>query len=55
MLEYYEGILFLATNHLETMDVALQSRIHVPVKYEILDSAARRQIWKNFIIRLNEC
>ena len=32
MLEYYEGILFLATNRLETMDVAFQSRIHVPVK-----------------------
>ena len=54
MLEYYEGILFLATNRLETMDVAFQSRIHVPVKYEALDSAARRQIWKNFIMRLDE-
>jgi hypothetical protein len=54
MLEYYEGILFLATNRLETMDVAFQSRIHVPVKYEPLDSTARRQIWKNFIMRIDE-
>src|SRR5579871_2143595 len=54
MLEYYEGILFLATNRLETIDVAFQSRIHVPVKYDALDSAARRQIWKNFIMRLDE-
>jgi SpoVK/Ycf46/Vps4 family AAA+-type ATPase len=54
MLEYYEGILFLATNRLETMDVAFQSRIHVPVKYEPLDSTARRQILKNFIMRIDE-
>ena len=54
MLEYYEGILFLTTNRVETMDVAFQSRIHVAIKYEPLSSPVRRQIWQNFINRLDD-
>ncbi|KKY29195.1 putative atpase aaa+ type core [Phaeomoniella chlamydospora] len=53
MLEYYEGILFLTTNRVETMDLAFQSRIHLAFKYESLDSQTRRQIWERFIKRLN--
>jgi len=54
MLEYYEGILFLTTNRLETMDAAFQSRIHVAIKYNPLAPAVRRQIWENFIKRLDQ-
>jgi len=54
MLEYYEGILFLTTNRLETMDVAFQSRIHIAIKYNTLNSATRRRIWENFINRLDD-
>ena len=54
MLEYYEGILFLTTNRLETMDPAFQSRIHVAIKYNPLGPAVRRQIWENFIKRLDQ-
>lgn len=54
MLEYYEGILFLTTNRLETMDTAFQSRIQVAIKYNRLAPAVRRQIWENFIKRLDQ-
>lgn len=54
MLEYYEGILFLTTNRLGTMDSAFQSRIHLAVRYKPLNPASRRQIWRNFIDRLDK-
>lgn len=54
MLEYYEGIMFLTTNRLETMDLAFQSRIHIAIKYESLTPAVRRQLWENFIARIDD-
>jgi AAA+ superfamily predicted ATPase len=54
MLEYYEGILFLTTNRVETMDVAFQSRIHIAIQYNPLSPAVRRQIWENFIKRIDK-
>ena len=54
MLEYYEGILFLTTNRLGTIDVAFRSRIHIAVRYEPLSEPAKRQIWKNFIERIDK-
>lgn len=49
MLEYYEGIIFLTTNRLGTMDIAFQSRISIAIKYQTLDTDMRRNIWQNFI------
>lgn len=54
MLEYYEGILFLTTNRLSTMDTAFQSRIHIAIKFNPLGTNARRAIWKAFIERLDD-
>ena len=54
MLEYYEGILFLTSNRVETIDIAFQSRIHVAIKYPVITPAVRRRIWENFIDRLDE-
>ncbi|KAH7393971.1 P-loop containing nucleoside triphosphate hydrolase protein [Phaeosphaeria sp. MPI-PUGE-AT-0046c] len=54
MLEYYEGILFLTTNRLSTMDAAFQSRIHIAIKFTPLKTNVRRAIWKAFIERLDE-
>ena len=54
-LEYYEGVLFLTSNRLRTMDVAFQSRIHIAIEYTELEPAMRREIWKKFIKRLSEC
>ena len=49
LLEYFQGILFLTTNRVETFDDAFQSRIHVALKYGALTPAARRTVWKMFL------
>ena len=49
VLEYYEGILFLTSNRVNTFDDAFKSRIHVPLKYSDLTVSSRKQIWKNFL------
>jgi DNA polymerase III delta prime subunit len=49
LLEYFQGILFLTTNRVETFDEAFQSRIHVALKYEELTPAAQKKVWKEFI------
>lgn len=54
MLEYYEGILFLTTNRLSTMDPAFQSRIHIAIKFDPLGANTRRAIWRAFIERLGD-
>lgn len=54
MLEYFDGILFLTTNRIETMDIAFQSRIHIAIKYPALTPDFRRQIWAKFIDRLDK-
>ncbi|KAK8135621.1 hypothetical protein PG984_003561 [Apiospora sp. TS-2023a] len=53
MLEYYRGILFLTTNRLGSMDVAFQSRVSLAVRFNPLTAELRRQIWLNFITRLD--
>lgn len=54
MLEYYQGIIFLTTNRLGTMDIAFQSRISIAIKYQTLDTEMRRNIWENFIELLDD-
>lgn len=49
VLEYYQGMLFLTSNRVDTFDDAFKSRIHVPLKYSNLPSASRAQIWRNFL------
>ncbi|KAJ4354401.1 uncharacterized protein N0V89_006137 [Didymosphaeria variabile] len=51
-LEYYQGLLFLTTNRLSTIDPAFRSRVDLILPYHDLDEAARKQVWKNFIRRL---
>lgn len=53
VLEYYEGILFLTSNRVNTFDDAFKSRIHVPLKYNDLTASSRKQIWKNFLGKLD--
>ncbi|KAJ7751769.1 P-loop containing nucleoside triphosphate hydrolase protein [Mycena maculata] len=52
LLEYYEGILFLTTNRVNTFDPAFQSRIHMALKYENLEADARKCLWKDFLAQL---
>ncbi|KAK3722755.1 hypothetical protein LTR37_002327 [Vermiconidia calcicola] len=53
VLEYYEGILFLTSNRVNTFDDAFKSRIHVPLKYNGLTVSSRKQIWKNFLDKVD--
>ncbi|KAH6660843.1 hypothetical protein BKA67DRAFT_510002 [Truncatella angustata] len=51
-LEYYQGILFLTTNRVETFDDAFQSRIHIALRYDELDTKAKKAIFKIFVERV---
>ena len=53
-LEYYEGILFLTTNRITTFDPAFKSRIHLALKYHSLTTAARKELFINFISRTSK-
>ncbi|KAI1110053.1 P-loop containing nucleoside triphosphate hydrolase protein [Nemania sp. NC0429] len=53
-LEYYSGILILTTNRVGTFDEAFESRIQLALRYEKLDRSQRKQIWKNFLTRLQD-
>ncbi|EMD62473.1 hypothetical protein COCSADRAFT_146272 [Bipolaris sorokiniana ND90Pr] len=52
LTEYYQGILFLTTNRVETFDEAFQSRIHMGIRYEELSARARREIWQQHVGRV---
>ncbi|ORY58234.1 uncharacterized protein BCR38DRAFT_461014 [Pseudomassariella vexata] len=50
-LEYYQGILFLTTNRISSIDHAFQSRVDLFLPYHDLTPKARRTVWDNFITR----
>ena len=54
LLEYFQGILFLTTNRVETFDEAFVSRIHLSLRYGELNSKAKKTVWKMFIQRVRE-
>jgi SpoVK/Ycf46/Vps4 family AAA+-type ATPase len=49
LLEYFEGILFLTTNRIDTIDPAFESRIHITMHLDALGPTGRQQIWQNFL------
>jgi hypothetical protein len=51
-LEYYQGIMFLTTNLYETIDLAVESRLHIHLRFPSLPFPSRVQIWSNFLVRL---
>lgn len=52
LLEYFQGILFLTTNRVETFDDAFQSRIHIALRYGELSPKAKRSVFKMFVERV---
>ncbi|KAI9770958.1 MAG: hypothetical protein M1840_002662 [Geoglossum simile] len=48
-LKYFQGILVLTTNRIETFDDAVQSRINLPLKFKDLDEPAKTKIWTTFL------
>jgi DNA polymerase III delta prime subunit len=51
LLEYYEGMMFLTTNRVSTIDPAFESRIDVSINYPDLTAELRFQIWAKFLFR----
>lgn len=49
LLGYHQGMIFLTTSRVKNFDEAFQSRIHVALKYNKLDEATRKEVWKNFM------
>jgi hypothetical protein len=54
VLEYYNGILFLTTNRVGTLDEAFKSRIHVSLYYPPLDKQQTLDIFRVNIRKLKE-
>ncbi|KAI9715935.1 MAG: hypothetical protein M1828_000523 [Chrysothrix sp. TS-e1954] len=54
LLEYFQGILFLTTNRVETFDDAFQSRIHVALRYGELTVKAKKSVWKMFLDKVRK-
>jgi hypothetical protein len=52
-LEYYQGLLFLMTNRVESIDDAISSRIHVMIKYEGLSFTNCLELWKAFLDKIS--
>ncbi|KAK4691867.1 hypothetical protein P7C71_g5229, partial [Lecanoromycetidae sp. Uapishka_2] len=48
-LEYFQGIMILTTNRVTAFDEAIQSRIHLGIKYEPLSRKAKAEVWTNFL------
>ncbi|KAF2141607.1 uncharacterized protein K452DRAFT_227923 [Aplosporella prunicola CBS 121167] len=53
MLEYYDGILILTSNRVGVFDEAFISRIQLALYYHNLTFAQRKQVWENFVRRLD--
>ncbi|OBT65924.1 hypothetical protein VE03_05483 [Pseudogymnoascus sp. 23342-1-I1] len=49
LLEYFQGILFLTTNRVETFDDAFQSRIHIALRYGELSAKAKKAVFQMFV------
>lgn len=52
-LEYFQGILFLTTNRVETFDDAFRSRIHIALRYESLEPSAKKTIFRMFLKKVS--
>jgi AAA+ superfamily predicted ATPase len=48
-LKYFQGIMFLTTNRVTTFDAAFQSRINFAIKFDNLNTQAKKTIWNNFL------
>jgi hypothetical protein len=46
LIEYYQGVLFLTSNRVESFDEAFYSRITVALKYEPLTEEVRQSVWE---------
>ncbi|MCJ1244500.1 hypothetical protein MMC30_001698 [Trapelia coarctata] len=54
VLEYYQGILILTTNRIRDFDIAVQSRIHLAIKYDDLSRDQKIDIFNSFLEQVKE-
>lgn len=54
VLEYYQGIVFLTTNQIKQLDIAIPSRIHIAIKYNPLTDDQMDAIFRGFLEPLNK-
>lgn len=52
VLEYYDGIIILTTNRITSLDIAVQSRIHLAIRYDDLDQPQKRNVFRMFLQQL---
>ena len=53
VLEYYHGIIILTTNRINVLDIAVQPRIHLAIRYEDLTQAQKKEIFRIFLAQLH--
>jgi SpoVK/Ycf46/Vps4 family AAA+-type ATPase len=53
-LEYYEGIIFLTTNRIRSIDIAVQSRMHFTIQYKRLTPPQKVKIYKNLLDKVSD-
>lgn len=49
--EYHQGILFLTSNRIDSLDPAFQTRITLALRYEPLDMEGRSKVWENLLLK----
>ncbi|KAF2142280.1 uncharacterized protein K452DRAFT_269841 [Aplosporella prunicola CBS 121167] len=49
ILEYYDGILILTTNRIKSFDIAVQSRVHLAIRYKELSTDQLKELFRTFI------
>jgi len=54
VLEYYEGILILTTNRINSFDVAVQCRVHLAVKYQNFNETQISEIYTIFLKQIRD-
>ena len=52
VLEYYHGIVILTTNRINSIDIAVQSRIHLAIRYADLTKEQKQKIFDLFLEQL---
>lgn len=49
-VEYYQGIMFLTTNRMGSIDPAFKSRIHLALSFPPLSVDYRKRLWERFLV-----
>ena len=52
--EYHGGIIFLTTNRILKIDLAVRSRVHIPIYYSPLGKQARKDIYSRCVTKLQK-